>query len=58
MHRTDVIEAVARKRMEDFDREDVDFATTYCVSCWWILRRFSKQCKIHPKAKDIFELLL
>lgn len=58
MHRTDVIEKVARKRMEDFDRDDVDFATTYCVSCWWILRRFSKQCKIHPKAKDIFELLL
>ena len=58
MHRTDIIEAVARKRMEDFDRDDVDFATTYCPSCWWILRRFSKQCKIHPKAKDIFELLL
>ena len=58
MHRTDIIEAIARKRMEDFDRDDVDFATTYCVSCWWILRRFSKQCKIHPKAKDIFELLL
>ncbi len=58
MHRTDVIDKVARKRMEDFDRKDVDFATTYCVSCWWILRRFSKQCKIHPKAKDIFELLL
>ncbi|MFX1337633.1 MAG: (Fe-S)-binding protein [Promethearchaeota archaeon] len=58
MHRTDIIEAVARKRMEDFDRNYVDFATTYCPSCWWILRRFSKQCKIHPKAKDIFELLL
>ncbi|MFX1236952.1 MAG: heterodisulfide reductase-related iron-sulfur binding cluster [Promethearchaeota archaeon] len=58
MHRTDIIDAVAKKRMEDFNRENVDFATTYCVSCWWILRRFSKQCKIHPKAKDIFELLL
>ena len=58
MHRTDIIDAVAKKRMQDFDRDDVDFATTYCVSCWWILRRFSKQCKIHPKAKDRFELLL
>ncbi len=57
-HRTDIIEAVAKKRMEDFDREDVDYATTYCVSCWWILRRYSKLFKIHPKAKDIFELLL
>ena len=58
MHRTDVIDAVATKRMNDFDRGDLDFATTYCVSCWWILRRFSKQCHIHPQAKDIFELLL
>lgn len=58
MHRTNIIDAVAKKRMEDFNRPNVDFATTYCVSCWWILRRFSKQCKIHPKAKDIFELLL
>ncbi|TFG01513.1 MAG: (Fe-S)-binding protein [Promethearchaeota archaeon] len=58
MHRTDVIDAVAKKRMEDFNREDIDFITTYCVSCWWILSRFSRKCKIHPKAKDLFELLL
>lgn len=58
MHRTEVIDAIAKKRMEDFNREDIDLITTYCVSCWWILRRFSKQCKIHPQAKDIFELLL
>ncbi len=58
MHRTDIIDAVAKKRMKDFDRPNIDFATTYCVSCWWVLRRFSKQCKIHPKAKDIFELLM
>ncbi|MBN1802662.1 MAG: (Fe-S)-binding protein [Candidatus Lokiarchaeota archaeon] len=58
MHRTDVIDGVAKKRMRDFDRQDVNYATTYCVSCWWILRRFSKQCKIHPKAMDIFELLM
>jgi Fe-S oxidoreductase len=58
MGRTDVIEEIARKRMSDFDREDLDYVTTYCPSCWWILRRFSKQCKIHPKAIDLFELLL
>jgi len=58
MGRTDVIEEIARKRMSDFDREDLDYVTTYCPSCWWILRRFSKQCKIQPKAIDLFELLL
>lgn len=58
MGRTDVIERVARKRMTDFDREDLDYVTTYCPSCWWILRRFSKKCKIHPKAIDLFALLL
>ncbi|MFX1365667.1 MAG: heterodisulfide reductase-related iron-sulfur binding cluster [Promethearchaeota archaeon] len=58
MGRTDIIEKIARKRMSDFNREDLDFVTTYCPSCWWILRRFSKICKIHPKAKDLFELLL
>ncbi|MFW9881103.1 MAG: heterodisulfide reductase-related iron-sulfur binding cluster [Candidatus Thorarchaeota archaeon] len=58
MGRTDVIEQIARKRMSDFNREDLDYVTTYCPSCWWILHRFSKQCKIHPKAIDLFELLL
>ena len=58
MGRTSVIESIARKRMSDFDREDIDYVTTYCPSCWWILRRFSKQCKIKPKTKNIFELLL
>lgn len=58
MGRTDVIEKIARKRMSDFNREDLDYITTYCPSCWWILRRFSKICKIHPKAIDLFKLLL
>ena len=58
MQRTDVIEAVARKRMEDFNKENVDYATTYCPSCWWILRRYSKLFKIKPKAKDLFELII
>lgn len=54
MHRTDIIDAIARKRIQDFKG---DFCTTYCVSCWWILERYSKIYKIKPKAKDIFELL-
>ena len=58
MGRTDVIDAIARKRIEDFNSADIDYATTYCVSCWWILRRYSKFCKIKPRPKDIFELLL
>lgn len=56
MHRTDIIEKIARKRMEDY--KGGDFATTYCPSCWWILARFSKICRIKPMAKDLFELLL
>jgi Fe-S oxidoreductase len=55
MHRTDVIDKIARKRMQDHKG---NFCTTYCVSCWWILRRYSKLCRIEPKAKDLFELLL
>ncbi len=58
MGRTEVIEEIAHKRMSDFDREDIDYATTYCPSCWWILERFSKKDKIKPKAKSLFELLL
>ncbi|MFW9865832.1 MAG: (Fe-S)-binding protein [Candidatus Thorarchaeota archaeon] len=58
MGRTSVIEQIAQKRMSDFDQAGIDYATTYCPSCWWILRRFSKQCKIQPKTKDLFELLI
>ncbi|MFX1489739.1 MAG: heterodisulfide reductase-related iron-sulfur binding cluster, partial [Promethearchaeota archaeon] len=58
MGRISVIEQIAHKRMSDFDQAGIDYATTYCPSCWWILRRFSKQCKIQPKTKDLFELLI
>jgi Fe-S oxidoreductase len=58
VNRTDVIEAIARKRMEDFDKTGTDYATTYCPSCWWILYRFGKKCKIKPEIRDLFELLL
>ncbi|MBD3193958.1 MAG: hypothetical protein GF317_02815 [Candidatus Lokiarchaeota archaeon] len=58
MHRIDVIDAVGELRIKDFDKENIDYITTYCVSCWWWLYRFSKKYRIHPKAKDVFELLM
>ena len=58
MGRTEIIDAIAKKRMMDFDKDEIDFVTTYCPSCWWILARFSKIHKIKPNAKDIFELLI
>ncbi len=56
MHRLDIIDKIAMKRMSDF--KEGDYSTTYCVSCWWILSRFGRKYKITPKPKDIFDLLL
>lgn len=56
MHRLDIIEKIAKKRMGDFTKGN--FVTTYCVSCWWILSRFGRKYKITPQPKDIFELLM
>jgi Fe-S oxidoreductase len=56
--RIDIIDTIAEKRIRDFDKNGIDYATTYCVSCWWFLSRFGKKYKIKPKIKDIFELLL
>ncbi|MFX0209538.1 MAG: heterodisulfide reductase-related iron-sulfur binding cluster [Candidatus Hodarchaeota archaeon] len=56
MHRLDIIDKIAKKRMNDFT--EGDYCTTYCVSCWWILSRFGRKYKIIPKPKDIFELLM
>ena len=58
MHRLDVIDKIGEKRIKDFDREDIDYVTTYCVSCWWWLYRFGKKSRIKPQIKDIFELLM
>ncbi|TXT58394.1 MAG: Lactate utilization protein A [Promethearchaeota archaeon] len=58
MHREEIIDKVAKRRMEDFDKEEIDFVTTYCVSCWWILKRFGRMQHIKPKIKDVFELLM
>jgi Fe-S oxidoreductase len=58
MHRLDVIDDIGEKRIKDYDQDNIDFVTTYCVSCWWWLYRFAKKYRIHPKAKDVFELLM
>lgn len=58
MHRLDVIDDIGEKRIKDYNRKDIDFVTTYCVSCWWWLYRFAKKYRIHPEAKDVFELLM
>ncbi len=58
MHRLDIIDAIGEKRIKDFDRENIDYVTTYCVSCWWWLYRFARKNRIQPKAKDVFELLM
>ena len=57
MGRISVIEDIARKRMSDFDKENIDYVTTYCPSCWWILKRFGKKSKIIPMIRDLFQLL-
>jgi Fe-S oxidoreductase len=56
--RVDVIDAIAEKRIKDFDKDEIHYVTTYCVSCWWFLSRFGKKYKIKPKIRDIFELLI
>ncbi len=58
MHRIDIIDKIGEKRIEDFDKDNIDYVTTYCVSCWWWLDRYGKKFKIKPKIKDIFELLI
>jgi len=58
MHRIDIIDKIGEKRIKDFDHEKIDYVTTYCVSCWSWLYRFSKRYRIKPKIRDVFELLL
>lgn len=57
MHRTDVIDKIAEKRMQDFEG---DYYTTYCPSCYWILKAYRKHLKDKKKTKlrDIFRLLM
>ena len=54
MHIMDNIEKIARIRVNDFHGE---ILTTYCPSCYHVLKLFSKREKIKPKLVDTFQLL-
>ena len=57
VHRTDIIDKIASKRMKDFTG---DYYTTYCSGCYWTLRHYKNKLpnKKKTKLKDIFELLM
>ncbi|NVM31052.1 MAG: (Fe-S)-binding protein [Candidatus Helarchaeota archaeon] len=54
MHIEKTIEKIARIRVNDFKGE---LLTTYCSSCYHILKLFTRKEKIKPKLVDIFTLL-
>jgi len=65
--RTDIIEEIALKRMDDFKEESgyfekIDdknsFITTYCPDAYWILKVYGRKKKITFKLKDMCDLLL
>lgn len=58
MHRLDVIDNIATNRIQDFLNSNSDYYTTYCVSCWWVLYRFSKMNKVKRKPRSLFNLLM
>ncbi|HUX99154.1 MAG TPA: (Fe-S)-binding protein [Candidatus Deferrimicrobium sp.] len=55
MHIEKTIEKIARIRVNDFHG---DLLTTYCPSCYHVLKLFSRKEKISPKLADIFKLLI
>ena len=65
--RTDIIEAIALKRMDDFKEEsgyfektseENSFITTYCPDAYWILKAYGRKKKIPFKLRDMCDLLL
>ena len=54
MHITDTIDKLARIRVNDFNG---DILTTYCPSCYHVLKLYSRKEKIKPKLIDTFKLL-
>ena len=54
MHIMGNIEKIARIRVNDFHG---DILTTYCPSCYHVLKLFSKRERIKPKLIDTFKLL-
>ncbi|MGQ4874625.1 MAG: heterodisulfide reductase-related iron-sulfur binding cluster [Promethearchaeia archaeon] len=64
--RTEIIDAIANKRMEDFiniikqnkiSPNKKNYITTYCPDAFWILKVFGKRKKIPFKLKELCELL-
>lgn len=65
--RTDIIDAIAMKRMDDFKEqsgyfekitEENNFITTYCPDAYWILKVYGRKKKIPFKLRDMCDLLL
>jgi fumarate reductase (CoM/CoB) subunit B len=54
MHIGKTIEKIARIRVNDFQG---DILTTYCPSCYHVLKLFSRKEKIVPQLIDTFKLL-
>lgn len=60
--RIDIINEIALKRMDDFkienlDREEEAYITTYCPDAYWIIKVFGRKKKIPFLLKDMCELL-
>jgi len=61
--RTDVINDIALKRMEDFKIEKINleedaYITTYCPDAYWIIKVFGRKKKIPFLLKDLCDLLM
>ncbi len=61
--RTDVIDAIAFKRMEDFKNLKINdyndtYIITYCPDAYWIIKTYGRRKKIQPRLKDMCELLM
>ncbi|MHA1301509.1 MAG: heterodisulfide reductase-related iron-sulfur binding cluster [Candidatus Helarchaeota archaeon] len=52
---TDTIKKIGKLRVKDFKEK---LLTTYCPSCYWMLKVYGKQEKTKYKLKDIYELLM
>ncbi|MFX1316742.1 MAG: heterodisulfide reductase-related iron-sulfur binding cluster [Promethearchaeota archaeon] len=59
--RTEISEAIAIKRMEDFKlkltNENNNYITTYCPDAYWILKVFGRKTKINFKLTTMCDLL-
>ncbi len=59
--RTEISEAIALKRMEDFKlklpNENNNYITTYCPDAYWILKVFGRRAKIDFKLINMCDLL-